>query len=186
MKVIRGGLIRGAGIGAALMYFFDPERGARRRAMARDKLNRVTHVTGDSLGSTARDLAVILRSALQMPGMRDILSTRTAVIQPLSGSRKRIALRSTNRLLWRDDIAVIGKTGWTRQAKRCFLGAASAGGREVIVSVLGSSDLWGDVEILANYGLAQTATAARPLGLRSAGSHSQAPAGGSSAARKRT
>lgn len=57
MKVIRGGLIRGAGIGAALMYFFDPERGARRRAMARDKLNRAAHVTGDSLGSTARDVA---------------------------------------------------------------------------------------------------------------------------------
>ena len=57
MRVIRGGLIRGAGIGAALMYFFDPERGARRRAMARDKLNRAAHVTGDSIGSTARDVA---------------------------------------------------------------------------------------------------------------------------------
>ena len=57
MKMIRGGLIRGAGIGAALMYFFDPERGARRRAMARDKLNRAAHLTGDSLGTTARDFA---------------------------------------------------------------------------------------------------------------------------------
>lgn len=105
--------------------------------------------------STARDMALILRQALQTPGMRDILSSRTAVIQPLSGSRKRIALRSTNRLLWRDDLHVIGKTGWTRQAKRCFVGAASANGREVIVAVLGSSDLWSDVEILANYGLQQ-------------------------------
>lgn len=57
MKVIRGGLIRGAGIGAALMYFFDPERGGRRRAMARDKLTRVAHVTGDSVGTAARDVA---------------------------------------------------------------------------------------------------------------------------------
>ena len=105
--------------------------------------------------SSARDMAVILRQALLTPGMRDILSTRTAVIQPLAGSRKRIALRSTNRLLWRDDLQVIGKTGWTRQAKRCFVGAASAGGREVIVAVLGSNDLWSDVEILATYGLGQ-------------------------------
>ena len=105
--------------------------------------------------STARDMALIARQALQTPGLRDILSTRTAVIQPLSGSRKRIALRSTNRLLWRDDLHVIGKTGWTRQAKRCFVGAASANGREVIVAVLGSSDLWSDVEILASYGLQQ-------------------------------
>jgi D-alanyl-D-alanine carboxypeptidase (penicillin-binding protein 5/6) len=105
--------------------------------------------------STARDMALILRHALLVPGMRDILATRTAVIQPRSGSRKRIALRSTNRLLWRDDVRVIGKTGWTRQAKRCFVGAASADGREVIVSVLGSRDLWSDVELLANYGLNQ-------------------------------
>jgi D-alanyl-D-alanine carboxypeptidase (penicillin-binding protein 5/6) len=105
--------------------------------------------------STARDMAQILRGALQTPGMRDILSVRTAVIQPQDGSRKRIALRSTNRLLWRDDLSVIGKTGWTRQAKRCFVGAASANGREIIVSVLGSSDLWSDVEILATYGLGQ-------------------------------
>jgi D-alanyl-D-alanine carboxypeptidase (penicillin-binding protein 5/6) len=107
--------------------------------------------------STARDMAIILRSALLVPGMRDVLSTRTAVIQPLA-SRKRIALRSTNKMLWRDDVHVIGKTGWTRQAKRCFVGAATRNGREVIVSVLGSSDLWDDVEILANYGLDQGGT----------------------------
>ena len=104
--------------------------------------------------SSARDMAIILRQGLATPGLRDILTTRTAVIQPLD-SRKRIALRSTNRLLWRDDINVIGKTGWTRQAKRCFVGAASAGGREVIVAVLGSSDLWDDVELLATFGLDQ-------------------------------
>jgi D-alanyl-D-alanine carboxypeptidase len=107
--------------------------------------------------STARDIALILRHALTVPGMREVLSTRTAVIQPRLGSRKRIALRSTNKMLWRDDLRVIGKTGWTRQAKRCFVGAATFGGREVIVSVLGSSDLWSDVEILANYGLAEGA-----------------------------
>jgi D-alanyl-D-alanine carboxypeptidase len=104
--------------------------------------------------SSARDMAIILRQGLATPGLRDILTTRTAVIQPLD-SRKRIALRSTNRLLWRDDINVIGKTGWTRQAKRCFVGAASAGGREVIVAVLGSNDLWDDVELLATFGLDQ-------------------------------
>lgn len=107
--------------------------------------------------TTARDMALVMREVLQTPGMRDILSTRTAAIQPVSGSRKRIPLRSTNRLLWRDDLHVIGKTGWTRQAKRCFVGAASANGREVIVAVLGSSDLWSDVEALVTYGLGQTA-----------------------------
>jgi len=107
--------------------------------------------------TTAHDMALIMRQVLQTPGMGDILSTRTAVIQPLSGTRKRIPLKSTNRLLWRDDLHVIGKTGWTRQAKRCFVGAASGNGREIIVAVLGSSDLWSDVETLVNYGLDQAA-----------------------------
>jgi len=106
--------------------------------------------------STARDLATILRAALQTPGMRSIMSTRTQVIEAVSGSTKRIALRSTNRLLWRDDLRVIGKTGWTREAKRCFVGEASANGREVIVAVLGSRDLWADVEMLAHFGLGRT------------------------------
>ncbi len=105
--------------------------------------------------STAHDMALILRAGLQTPGLRDVLTTRTTVIEPLGMRRKRIPLRSTNRLLWRDDLNVIGKTGWTREAKRCFVGAASANGREVIVAVLGSSDLWSDVEILASFGLDQ-------------------------------
>jgi serine-type D-Ala-D-Ala carboxypeptidase (penicillin-binding protein 5/6) len=114
--------------------------------------------------TTAHDMALIMREVLQTPGMRDILSTRTAVIQPLSGSRRRIGLRSTNRLLWREDLNVIGKTGWTREAKRCFVGAASGNGREVIVAVLGSSDIWSDVEALVTYGLEQSAPSGeRPL-----------------------
>lgn len=107
--------------------------------------------------TTAHDMALIMRQVLQTPGMLDVLSARTAVIQPLSGTRKRIPLRSTNRLLWREDLHVIGKTGWTRQAKRCFVGAATGNGREVIVAVLGSSDLWNDVETLVSYGLEQGA-----------------------------
>jgi len=105
--------------------------------------------------TTARDMALVMHAVLQTPGMRDILSTRTAVIEPYSGGRRRIGLRSTNRLLWRDDLNVIGKTGWTRQARRCFVGAGTANGREVIVAVLGSSDLWSDVEGLVTYGLSR-------------------------------
>ena len=105
--------------------------------------------------STARDMALIMRQGLQTPGhARHPLDAHRR--HPAARrSRKRIALRSTNRLLWRDDLNVIGKTGWTRQAKRCFVGAASADGREVIVAVLGSSDLWRDVELLATFGLDQ-------------------------------
>ncbi|HSP98485.1 MAG TPA: D-alanyl-D-alanine carboxypeptidase [Candidatus Dormibacteraeota bacterium] len=105
--------------------------------------------------STARDMAHIMRAALQTPGMRGILSTPTDVIEPVSGGPQRISLRSTNRMLWRDDLSVIGKTGWTREAKRCFVGMTSANGHEVIIAILGSRNLWADVELLSQYGLIQ-------------------------------
>jgi D-alanyl-D-alanine carboxypeptidase (penicillin-binding protein 5/6) len=104
--------------------------------------------------STARDLAMIFRQALRQPGMRNLMSTPTQTIEPISGGgARRIALRSTNKMLWRDDLTVIGKTGWTREAKRCFVGAASYQGREVILAVLGSRNLWSDVELLSRVGL---------------------------------
>jgi BON domain-containing protein len=48
-------LLGGLGLGAALMYVLDPERGKRRRAVVRDKAVSVTKKTGDSLGSRSRD-----------------------------------------------------------------------------------------------------------------------------------
>ncbi|HEX9149329.1 MAG TPA: YtxH domain-containing protein, partial [Thermoanaerobaculia bacterium] len=45
----------GAGIGAALMYLFDPERGKRRRALVRDKLVHATHATAQKVGVASRD-----------------------------------------------------------------------------------------------------------------------------------
>ena len=48
-------LLGGLGLGAALMYVLDPERGKRRRAVVRDKAVRVSRKTGDSLGAHSRD-----------------------------------------------------------------------------------------------------------------------------------
>ena len=49
-------LLGGIGIGAALMYVLDPDRGRRRRALTRDKLTRTAHKLGDGLGKASRDL----------------------------------------------------------------------------------------------------------------------------------
>jgi uncharacterized membrane protein len=49
--------LAGFGLGAALMYFLDPDRGRRRRAVAKDKLVHSTKVSVDALGTTGRDLA---------------------------------------------------------------------------------------------------------------------------------
>jgi uncharacterized membrane protein len=47
----------GLGLGAGLMYVLDPDRGRRRRAIARDKMVRQLHRTGNGMEIAARDLA---------------------------------------------------------------------------------------------------------------------------------
>jgi uncharacterized membrane protein len=51
------GVISSLGIGAGLMYIFDPDRGNRRRAKVRDKIRHVANKTDDAIGKTSRDLA---------------------------------------------------------------------------------------------------------------------------------
>jgi D-alanyl-D-alanine carboxypeptidase (penicillin-binding protein 5/6) len=102
--------------------------------------------------STARDLATMFEYALEDPVFRSAINTKTTIVSPASGSSRRIVLRSHNRLLGNYHIHVVGKTGWTLAAKKCFVGAAQANGREIGVAVLGSRDLWGDLRRLIEYG----------------------------------
>jgi len=106
--------------------------------------------------STARDLATMFGRGMQNPIFERIVSTRTAAVSPTAGSFRRILLRNHNRLLGNYHIQVVGKTGWTIAAKKCFVGAAMADGRELVVAVLGSHDLWGDVKRLIEFGFRGT------------------------------
>jgi osmotically-inducible protein OsmY len=49
-------LLGGLGLGAALMYVLDPQRGKRRRALVRDKAVHAAHKTSDRLDARSRDL----------------------------------------------------------------------------------------------------------------------------------
>jgi D-alanyl-D-alanine carboxypeptidase len=108
-------------------------------------------LTQDGHYSTVRDLSTIFRYALAVPKFREILGTKAVVVGVENSSRK-IALRSHNRLLDSYRIPVIGKTGYTIAAKKCFVGAGSYGEREIIVAVMGSRDLWGDTRRLLEFG----------------------------------
>lgn len=56
-------ILGGVGLGAAIMYFLDPERGRRRRHLVRDRVVHATHVAGGAIGSTARDVQNRARGA---------------------------------------------------------------------------------------------------------------------------
>lgn len=102
--------------------------------------------------STARDLAILFDHALANPAFRTIVETTAKSIRPIRGSSKSISLRSKNRLLEDYRYKVVGKTGWTRAAKKCFVGAGRHGNREIIVAILGADDMWGDLRRLIEYG----------------------------------
>ncbi len=51
-----GRLLTAAGIGAGLMYFFDPQQGDRRRALVRDQLASAANRTGRAADVTSRDV----------------------------------------------------------------------------------------------------------------------------------
>jgi D-alanyl-D-alanine carboxypeptidase (penicillin-binding protein 5/6) len=98
--------------------------------------------------SSARDLAKIFRYGLKLPQFREILETPRIKVPVKSSRISTVSLHSHNRLLSGWQHQVIGKTGYTRPAGRCFVGAASSDGREIIIALLGSSDLWGDARRL--------------------------------------
>jgi D-alanyl-D-alanine carboxypeptidase (penicillin-binding protein 5/6) len=99
--------------------------------------------------STAYDMTLIMAEADRYPFIVQTLKTKTITIQSLGG--RRIGLRNHNRMLWKDHREVLGKTGWTRAAKHCFVGLINASGRQVFVAMLGSRKLWKDLRKLVDY-----------------------------------
>jgi D-alanyl-D-alanine carboxypeptidase (penicillin-binding protein 5/6) len=91
--------------------------------------------------------------ALTYPRLREIIGTR--VVEVLTENGHAIFLKNTNKLLWSEDDLVGGKTGYTRRARHCFVGAAERGDSKVIVAVLGSPNrktLWKESEKLIHEG----------------------------------
>ena len=50
-------LLTGLGLGVGLMYFMDPERGRRRRALVRDKVAHATRVSAHAVSGVGLDLS---------------------------------------------------------------------------------------------------------------------------------
>src|SRR3989441_84142 len=112
-------------------------------------------LTSEGHVATARDLTTIFRYGLHLPLFRSILETRTIQVPVASVGVHTVGLRSHNRLLTGYAYPVIGKTGYTRPARRCFVGAATRGEREIVIALLGASDLWGDARRLIEFGLGE-------------------------------
>jgi len=104
--------------------------------------------------STASDLALIMKAALSYPLIRDILGKKMCVVRTSAG--REIFLENSNHLLWEDRTVIIGKTGYTGNARHCFVGAMDTGNGMIITAVLGARSrhsLWKATEMLAEIGV---------------------------------
>ncbi|MCG2711287.1 MAG: serine hydrolase [Candidatus Omnitrophica bacterium] len=96
--------------------------------------------------STVYDLALFMRKCVEYPALTQMMKKKYVSIYGSDG--KEIKLRNHNRFLWRDSNNLIGKTGYTRGAKHCFLGLFSKGNKKFIVAIQGSRKPWDDLEYL--------------------------------------
>lgn len=109
--------------------------------------------------STAYDLALIGRKAMQNKDFRKIVSTVNHEI-PRTDPEAQKYLFNHNKLLWSKFYGYKGatgiKTGYTVQAGQCIIASAERDGRELIAVVLRSegSNLWTDAAKLLDYGFA--------------------------------
>jgi D-alanyl-D-alanine carboxypeptidase len=94
---------------------------------------------------------MIVRDAIDVPGFRNLAATKSRKIRVRGPKVRDVALHNKNRHVHGYFAEVVGKTGYTRAAGRCFAGAAIYEGREVIVVILGARDLWGDTQKLIEW-----------------------------------
>ena len=106
-------------------------------------------LTAKGQQTTARDLAMIFREAMQHQEFADrikLLKTKTSYGK---------TLRSHNKALWQITGAEGGKTGYTWAAKQTYVGKFSRNGEEILVAILGSRNMWNDISKLVEYGFSK-------------------------------
>jgi D-alanyl-D-alanine carboxypeptidase (penicillin-binding protein 5/6) len=114
--------------------------------------------------TTAFDLSLMMRYALRYPKLKEIIGTRVAEVSTVQGND--LFLRNTNKLLWSDEGLIGGKTGYTHQARHCFVCAAEREKSTIIVALLGSPSrvtLWKETESLIEKGFNITANREEPI-----------------------
>ncbi len=108
---------------------------------------------GEGQHITAYDLARIMGEAIRSPALLEILNKRVTEVTTESG--RRVLITNTNKLLWHDEDIVGGKTGYTRQARHCFVCVGASANETIIVALLGAPSrgtLWRESENLIAFG----------------------------------
>ncbi len=99
---------------------------------------------------TAKDMALLTNFVRKYPLLIEVLNKKTKQFK--GPGNKKINLISRNKLLFQKfRPKVLGKTGYTRLAGRCFAGFTFGVKTPVVIILLKSKDRWGDLKILAKW-----------------------------------
>ena len=103
--------------------------------------------------TTAYELAIIARTALENPLLKAIVSTRKTTISHQDTDGVRL-LVNHNKMLRQYDGCIGVKTGYTQKSGRCLVSAAERDGVVMIAVTIDSPDDWNDHTKLLDYGFA--------------------------------
>jgi serine-type D-Ala-D-Ala carboxypeptidase (penicillin-binding protein 5/6) len=136
--------------------------------------------------SSAYDLALIGRAAMQLPDLRSYVTTKHASFPGGTGpdgrARRAFLINNHNRLLYNYPGTIGIKNGYTLAAKQTFIGAASRGGHTYLFTeIAGTNASWRPTAALLDWAFAH-GTRVAPVGrLVQPGSTAPPPAPGSAA-----
>lgn len=104
--------------------------------------------------TTAYDLAMLTRAALQNPVFAEICKCASARVEFGNPPYMR-TLSNSNKMLWQYEGCIGVKTGFTDNARRCLVSAAEKSGVRLIAVTLSDANDWVDHTNMLNYGFSQ-------------------------------
>ena len=104
--------------------------------------------------STAYDMALLARAALEDQAFRQLCSSPSLAVE-FAEPVKRVTYTNHNKLLTQYQGCVGVKTGFTKEAGRCLVSAAERDGALLIAVTLNAPNDWEDHAALLDYGFSQ-------------------------------
>jgi D-alanyl-D-alanine carboxypeptidase (penicillin-binding protein 5/6) len=119
--------------------------------------------------TTARDMAVLTRAAMEHPAFAQLVRTRETTVKiwqpgPRGLLQRARTIQTHNKLLGRLEGADGVKTGYTDAAGRCLVASASRGGQRMIAVLLKDPQRWTDAATLLELGFEAAGGEGRPSG----------------------
>jgi D-alanyl-D-alanine carboxypeptidase len=102
--------------------------------------------------TSCADLMRIFRAVISYPDLRQICSTKEYVLRTEARTQ---VLRNHNLLLGVYPGMGPAKTGWTEASKHTYAASVTRDGRELLLTLLDSTNKWKDAKILFDWGFSQ-------------------------------